>query len=181
VSLGTVTLTGPGTLSARTFREGWVTSSVASAVFTAVQPLTPQVLSHSILVQGQPFDATRWTQDGQYRAQYLADQDPGRVWVDAAPESGAPSLRAQQGTWFTVAAAGQVTLEVIAAPGAPVTFTATDEGVFATNGRGTITVAANGVGVASTVFVAGHGGRAAVLAGSPLALGTIRLVIEVSP
>jgi hypothetical protein len=73
-----------------------------------------------------------------------------------------------------------VRLAVRTRPGAPVSWLSTDLGSF-DNRLVSMTVAADAAGVAEARFIAtpGVAGRVTVLAGSPLASGQVRFVIDV--
>jgi hypothetical protein len=67
-------------------------------------------------------------------------------------------------------------------PGAPVTFTAFDGGEFKENGLASVTIRADGRGLAGAHFIATPGieGDLTIVAGSPLSSGVQRFVLRVT-
>lgn len=134
----------------------------------------------SVLVPPRAFDA------GAYRENpraYLDTVEPNRVFATAAPGPDVPRL-APVSPRLQMAQQGEpVELRVQAPPGAPVTFSAFDLGTFTETGLTSVTVAANDQGVAMATFVAPPGTieDVNVLAGSPLASGQMKFVVNVQP
>jgi len=123
------------------------------------------------------FDAKKYQDDP---TAYLAVVEPGRVWQTAQPASNVQPLAANGRRFHNVQQRESVRLSVRATPGAPVTFTSFDLGVFQ-NRLPSITVAANEQGDAEAVFTAVEGtiADAAIVAGSPLHSGQVRFRVTV--
>jgi hypothetical protein len=129
----------------------------------------------------ETFDATRWAHDAAYQTAYLAASVPARVWATASGALGVPLLQLVGPASIGATVNGSVTLSVQGQPFAPVSFAATGNGTFAGNVNAT-TVQANSSGVASVVFTSpGIACRCPILIGSPVAVGTQRIVVEVMP
>ena len=95
--------------------------------------------------------------------------------------SGAPVLKAAVPTRQTLRTGGSAPVAVYAPPQAIVTFQTRDGGIFP-NGQATITVTTDDQGLARTIFTANPGtvDQVAVLAGSPGAMGTLSLFLDVT-
>jgi hypothetical protein len=125
-----------------------------------------------------PFDADGFKRDPR---SYLEQVVPSRIYQTADPGSVAEKLVAADTARVEVVRGEHVALWVKGAPEAPVTFTSFDGGVFKENGFGTVTVQANANGLAVAHFTAGPGieGDVAVVAGSPLTVGTQTFFVRV--
>lgn len=125
-----------------------------------------------------PFDPAGWDRDPQA---YLDMVEPGRVWQPAPEGSGADPLRIAGEAEVSVPPGERVPLTVIAAGGAPVTFTSFDGGVF-DNGLASMTVRAPVNGRAMVAFhaVAGTAPAATVLAASPYHTETVEFTVRVA-
>jgi len=147
-------------------------ASVAEALRTQTHPerLTP-------MVAPLPFDPVAYAKDPK---PYLSVTEPGRVFDTAAPTATTPVLRPVTATTASVAPGGTVRLAVRTAPGAPVSWLSTDLGSF-DNRLVSMTVASGADGIAEAHFTAtpGVAGRVTIQAGSPLASGQVRFVLEV--
>ena len=112
---------------------------------------------------------------------YLNVVEPGRVFQTAQPGPNVPVLRATGPQFTTISQGESVKLRTVTLPRAPVTFTSFDLGRFAENQLTSVTVQADGRGIAEAEFqgVSGTFNRVNILAGSPVASGQIRFVVEV--
>jgi hypothetical protein len=112
---------------------------------------------------------------------YLATVEPTRCFHTAEPGAEVPFLESKTAGRGNVTAGGAVPLWVRTVPNAPVTFTAFDGGEFKENGLSSVTVQADGRGMAVANFVATDkvAGELTVIAGSPLASGTQRFSLRV--
>lgn len=126
------------------------------------------------------FDAAKWSSDAVYRNSYLREVLPARVWSTHAGDASTPMLEVVGPADLSVNAGGSVVIRAKAPAGAPVTFATAGNGSFAA--KPAITVSADTSGQASTVFSAPLAlSRCPILIGSPLAVGTQRVVVEVLP
>jgi len=102
-------------------------------------------------------------------------------FTTAKAGSGAPVLKAAVPTRQTLRTGGSAPVAVYAPPQAIVTFQTRDGGIFP-NGQATITVTTDEQGLARTIFTANPGtvDQVAVLAGSPGAMGTLSLFLDVT-
>ena len=102
-------------------------------------------------------------------------------FTTARTGSGAPVLKAAVPTRQTLRTGGSAPVAVYAPPQAIVTFQTRDGGIFP-NGQATITVITDDQGLARTIFTANPGtvDQVAVLAGSPGAMGTLSLFLDVT-
>jgi hypothetical protein len=133
----------------------------------------------SPLMPPTPFDRTAFEADPDA---YLDVVEPGRCFQTATADG--PDAVALVGSPLVAATPGaMVPLLVRGAPGAPVTFTAFDGGVFAENGLGSVSVRADARGYAVVNFATPPDARGhlAVVAGSPLAVGNQRFFVEITP
>lgn len=113
---------------------------------------------------------------------YLNTIEPGRVYQTADPASGAPQLEAVGGGATTVIPRlGSTSLAVRTVPGAPCTFLALQGGGFDDSGLSCATVLATADGIARVTYRADAGtvDDAAILVGSPDAVGTLTLMVHV--
>jgi len=106
---------------------------------------------------------------------------PASPFATAKAGSGAPVLKAAVPTRQTLRTGGSAPVAVYAPPQAIVTFQTRDGGIFP-NGQATITVTTDDQGLARTIFTANPGtvDQVAVLAGSPGAMGTLSLFLDVT-
>ena len=111
---------------------------------------------------------------------YLDVVEPGRVFQTAKPAKGVIRLRAKDGLLVEMTAGGSTELVVVGVPGAPVTFTAFDGGIFQ-NQLNSVTVLGDETGVARVTYTAIRGtiDRVRVAAGSPLASNTVDFQVNV--
>jgi hypothetical protein len=130
----------------------------AAAVVRETLKTAPARLSTTAALP--PFDKQAYDADPQA---YLSRVEPARCFQTAAPS------------------AEETPLWVKGLPGAPVTFTTFDGGAFKENGLPSVTVQADGRGLAVAHFTAGKGigGDVSIVAGSPLSMGVQRFVIRV--
>lgn len=133
----------------------------------------------STLIQPPPFDAKAYQADPE---SYLEVVEPGRVFQTAQPGRDVPRLMAAGFEYQKVNQGEPLKLSVQAPPGAPVTFTSFDTGQFS-NLLSSITIKAGKDGLAEAEFVATPGtvGNINVLAGSPLASGQVKFLVDVRP
>jgi hypothetical protein len=136
----------------------------------------PNLLSTTAAVP--PFDRAAFERDP---SSYLAKVVPARCFQTAEPGPETAPLETKSPARTVVPAGGVAPLWVRSAPDAPVTFTAFDGGEFKENGLASITVRADGRGLASAHFVATPGieGDLTIVAGSPLNSGVQRFVFRV--
>lgn len=147
--------------------------SVAEAIQTKTHPERL-----STLIQPASFNAEAFRADPE---SYLNTAEPARVFQPAQPGPGVKQLTALS-PYFQSAEQGKpVSLQVLAAPGAPVTFTSFDLGEFS-NRLTTITVRADADGVAEAQFTGTPGTieRVNILAASPLTSGQAKYVVHVT-
>jgi hypothetical protein len=116
-----------------------------------------------------PFDAAAYAASPQT---YLDRVEPARAFQPLPPQNGAVWLEQRGDPGPVVNPGGRAMLTVQVGPGQPVTFTSLGLGAFA-NGRTSISVAADGQGVASVVWTASPGTTDVcdIRAASPLAVG----------
>ena len=102
-------------------------------------------------------------------------------FTTAKAGSGAPVLKAAVPTRQTLRTGGSAPVAVYAPPQTIVTFQTRDGGIFP-NGQATITVTTDEQGLARTIFTANPGtvDQVAVLAGSPGAMGTLSLFLDIT-
>ncbi len=148
-------------------------ASIHEALVTGTHPerLSP-------MLSPAPFDPAQFAKDPQA---YLNVIEPGRVFQCAQPGPDVPALESLGPAYATITAKGSVPLAVKGAPNAPVTFTALDLGMFQENELNTITVQADGTGIARVTFAATKGAinDCHILAGSPLASGKIAFTVNI--
>jgi hypothetical protein len=128
-----------------------------------------------------PFNPSSFSTNPAYRNTYLISAEPGRVFQSADGAAGISQIKPAGSRMLSVAAQGQVTVSVVAAANAPVSFYANGDGHFLVNGRAAITVLSDAQGNASAVYVAPGGGKVPILAASPLSSGQVRFAINVGP
>lgn len=131
----------------------------------------------SALVPPKPFDINAFEADPQA---YLDVVEPGRAFQSADGAVGVKALEAVGVAYQEVDPGGSVKLRVTGEAGAPVTFTSFDMGAFE-NGLASITVLADASGEAEVTFTATAGTieTVKILAGSPLAVGQVKLMVQV--
>jgi hypothetical protein len=131
----------------------------------------------SLMMRPRSFDAKAHQASP---AAYLEVVEPGRVFQTAEAGPGVPRLAAAGNTFHEVAQGQAATLRVQAPAGAPVSFSAFDGGQF-DNQLSSITVRADARGVAETRLLATSGTieDLNVLAGSPMASGQVKFVVNV--
>jgi hypothetical protein len=146
-------------------------AAVATALKTAPRTLSP---TGAIL----PFDKEEFARNPK---QYLAQVQPGRAFQTARPGRDAVVLAALVPSMAEIQRGTDATLWVRGVPNAPVTFTAFDGGAFKENGMPSVTVQADGRGLAVAHFRATPGlvGDLNIVAGSPLAVGVRRFRLRV--
>lgn len=112
---------------------------------------------------------------------YLNVVEPARVFQTAQPGPKVPRLRLLGSARPDIAQGSSTPLRVLAPPGSPVTFSSFDAGEFE-NRLTSITVQADKQGVAEAKFLATPGtiSRVHILAGSPVAAGQARFVVNVT-
>ena len=125
-----------------------------------------------------PFDKAKFEKDPQT---YLDVIEPGRVFQCAQPGPDVPALTLIGPVCVSISARDSAPVEVRGAPCAPVTFTALDLGKFLENDLNTITVQADGDGLARVTFAATKGAinDCRILIGSPLASGKVTCTVNV--
>lgn len=128
-------------------------------------------------VKPTAFDAELWKKDSSV---YLSVAEPGRVFEVAQPAEGVAPLTNASSVYGELREGELVRVSAKTTPNSPVTFTLFGNGKF-DNGIGTVTVAADDQGVATTVYVGTTSARAEVLAGSPTSSGTVRYRFNVLP
>ena len=133
----------------------------------------------SVAMRVAPFDRDAFERDP---TAYLSGTDPARCFQTAAATAATPPLRSKGPTRSKLSIGGSLALWVQGLPGAPVTFTTFDGGAFKENGSSSVTVRADGRGLAVANFVAtpGSGGDVNIVAGSPMAVGVQRFVVRIS-
>jgi hypothetical protein len=137
------------------------------------------VTSDSAIYTPEPFDANLYSSNVDYRADYLAGVEPGRVYQSAEGATGVPQLRPTGSRQLAATGGGQVTLTVVSAANSPVSFYCTGAGSFTQNSKNAITVQSDAQGQASVTFSAPSTGRIPILVASPLATGQVRFLIQV--
>jgi hypothetical protein len=149
--------------------------NVASVVEAQRSGLHPERLTPFIAPAA--FDPAAFAKNPQA---YLDVVEPGRIWLTAESGPAVTPLSTEQTDHIRIPYLGSTTLTVRAVPLAPVTFTVLDGGMLP-NHLGSMTVRADDQGLASTVYTATPGtvDDVQVLAGSPLAAGTVTLVVHV--
>lgn len=126
------------------------------------------------------FDLEAWQSDQGYVEGYLTHSVPGRVWQTAAGAPDVPMLRLVGQASIPAPVNSLVYIQAISRPLAPVTFTATGNGTF--GNVTSVTVQADASGLATVALTAPPiASRCPVLIGSPLAVGTQRVVVEAQP
>lgn len=112
---------------------------------------------------------------------YLSVVEPGRIWQSLPRGDGVKSIKRRSPLYQNVIQGETVSLRVQAAPASPVTFHSFDLGHF-TNSLTTISVQADGDGIASVDFTASTGtfGELNILASSPQNSGQANFVVNVS-
>jgi hypothetical protein len=118
---------------------------------------------------------------GAAQAARIASVHPDRVFEDATPGPGVPALAVVGPSSQVIAAGATAAVAVQTAPNGDVTFTVREGGAFP-NGLPSITVLADGDGVARTVFTATAGtvDDAHIQAGSPQAVGHLLIPIHIT-
>jgi hypothetical protein len=132
----------------------------------------------SPLLAPAKFDAETFAADPE---KYLNTAEPGRVFQTAQPGKGVPRLKASSAYYQEVIQQGEpALLQVRAIPNAPVTFTSFDLGEFE-NRLTTMTVKADEQGLAQAKFFGTPGtiSDVKILAGSPVASGQVKFVVNV--
>lgn len=113
---------------------------------------------------------------------YVSTPVLGRIWEIKKPSAKekVKSIRRLSDQMTRLKRGESATLKVLAAPGAPVTFTSFDASNFS-NGIGTVTVVADKRGIARADFSAASGtyGSVRILAGSPLCSEQVAFTVEV--
>lgn len=150
---------------------------VASVVEAQTTGHFPERLSP--FINPAPFDAARFAADPQT---YLNTVEPGRVFQTAEAGPDALPLIAAIDHIIQVPALGSTPLSVTGKPGAPVSFTILDGGMFE-NHLSATTVVADEHGRAQVLYTATPGtvDDVQILVGSPLTVGTLTLMVHVAP
>ncbi len=116
-------------------------------------------------------------------ATYLKTVEPGRCFQTAQP-TGPDDVRLTMASspLTKLPPGGEVSLSVKGAANAPVTFTSFNGGNFKESKLGSVTVQADGAGLAVATFSAGPGirGDLRIQAGSPLAVGFQTFLVRVA-
>jgi hypothetical protein len=150
---------------------GTVTILVSSTTVATVDA------TQSPLVKPAAFDAARWSSDVDYKAWYLTNPEPGRIWQSAEPGPTVPILTAAVPLRQATSGFGSVTLSVTTVANQPVTFLSYGGATFGINGAQVITVAADATGLATVTANAPRLGTSPVVAASPAASGSLRFVV----
>jgi hypothetical protein len=150
----------------------------AAQAVRATAKTSPDELSTNAALA--PFDRETFEKDP---ATYLARVVPARCFQTAKPGADVHPLEVKSPVHAAVPSGGDAPLWVKAEPGAPVTFTAFDGGEFKENGLPSVTVRADGRGLAMAHFIATRGvvGDVTIVVGSPLNSGVQRFVLRASP
>ncbi|MBI3828861.1 MAG: hypothetical protein HY291_05060 [Planctomycetes bacterium] len=132
----------------------------------------------SALIPAKPFDKAAFEANPNA---YLNTVEPGRCFLCAQPGKDVPALTAQTPRLSRIKQGESVKLTVKGTPLAPVSFTSFDLGTFAESKLNCVTVRADKDGVAAVTFVATPGALndCNILAGSPLASGQAKFVVEI--
>jgi len=128
----------------------------------------------------EAFDAARWASDAGYRSSYESARIPERVWETAQPGGVVPTLRVQSAT-VRSATQSTITVEVTAAPSAPVTIVCSSEDVLVGNSSQVLTVQAAEDGSCVIGIQLGRPGVRSLIIGSPACAGNARVRMEVTP
>jgi hypothetical protein len=123
-----------------------------------------------------PFDKEEWAKRPET---YLNVVEPGRAFDVAQPAEGVEPLKSASQTYFQMKEGEAVRIAAKTEPKAPVSFTLFGNGKF-DNGLGSITVQADDTGVATAVYVGLTTSRPSIVAGSPVASGTVRYRLNVT-
>jgi hypothetical protein len=157
-------------------RYGTRPASGSSVVVVTVHGLdSPGPIIHAPLFNQAQYN------DPSYRRTYLSGIVPGRIWESAVGGASAPELMPDVGTRLAGTVGSSTTLRVRGKAYSPVTFFCMGNGTFHENDRNTITVQADGSGVASVQFDPQGAGVLPILAASPVAKGRIHFEVRVSP
>jgi len=145
-------------------------ASVAEALRTKQHPERL-----SALIPGERYAPAR-------KAEFLRTVGPSRVFDVAQPGRDVPALKAVGTTFYRLKQGESVKLAVKGAPDGVVSWTAFDMGEFAESKLNCVTVQADKEGVATVTFVAAPGALndCNILAGSPMASGMTKFVVEIS-
>ena len=150
------------------------TRSVVEALKDKKHPerLTP-------LVPPKPYDDAAFERD---KAAYCNTVEPGRIFQSAQPGADVPRLEMDSNQLQSVVQGEQVALQVHGVPGKPVTFCALDGGRFVENQLNTVTVVADGHGIAKVNYQATTGviNEVNIQAASPVASGNAKFTVYVS-
>ncbi|MBD3222238.1 hypothetical protein GF314_13455 [bacterium] len=166
----------PSPLGVQPVVPGDANPQVASVVEAARTGQHPE--RRTALAMPDPFDRASYEKDPQA---YLDVCEPGRVFQPAQPGKDVPMISARSDTSVEVAVGESTTLAAMAAPGAPVTFTSFDLGLFS-NELTSITVQADDAGIARATFTAvGCVNDVNILAASPYCSGRATFMIFVPP
>ncbi|WP_037254229.1 hypothetical protein [Rhodopirellula europaea] len=116
------------------------------------------------------------------REEYLSLHEPGRAFQSAQPGPGVPVLKSPGQSDHVLRQGESVRLQAQTEPQMPVTFTSFDIGLFE-NGLTSITVAADGSGIAEASYLAAPGkiGEVNILAASPVAAEQVKYQIWILP
>lgn len=161
-------------------RTPTVAADASPQVAAAVQAIRARNHPERLSALARPvaFDSEQYAADP---AGYLSVAEPGRVFQTAQPGPDVPRLRPISAGFQRITQGATVPLRVSAAPGAPVSFTTFDLGRFE-NQLTTVTVRADAEGMAEAAFTATAGtiDDIRILAGSPVASGQVRFVVNVA-
>lgn len=158
----------PGALAAKAHE------SVREAIATKASPERLTALA-----EPAPFDRAAFEADPD---KYLGTVEPGRCFQTkeaAGPEDVHLTMASKPRA--TIRPGEKAVLMVQGAPGAPVTFTSFDGGLFEENRLGSVTVRADARGYAFVHYTAGPGivGDIQIQAGSPMAVGAQTFLVRV--
>jgi hypothetical protein len=157
--------------------DGSLQSTPATITLTVYEAALVTDASSSPLVVPSAFDAGLWASDANYRATYVAQSVPGRVWQTADPGPSVPILTPIGPRRTAAAALLPTTLRVNAAPGLPVTFTVLNEGGLGAKMLSSLTVTADVNGEATVSFSLLNGGMGRIRAASPLASNFVQFTV----
>jgi hypothetical protein len=175
----TASYTGPDSFSFKV-NDSFADSNVGVITIGVHHQAAYQVAGITPLVAPAAFDPYRWINDPAYKNSYLQTTEPGRVWQAADGAAGVPILKPSGSAYLSGTVGSALSLSVLGAINAPVTFTCFGEGYFATSlgRRNTVTVQANATGMAQLQFMPVRIGKTAIMAGSPLASGRVRFLVS---
>ena len=145
----------------------------------ALQAIKRPAAAQSPAIAPPKWDAAAYRRDPQ---SYLDEAFPGRANQTAQPSADVPFLVADGPIGFRVAPLSRVVLRARGEPWMPVTFTSLGLGTFLRNGLTTVSVPADGEGLAQATWIATPGtvGNVSILAGSPTRAGQVSYLIHIA-